>query len=513
MSDDLLIKSGEQWDFKRLEELYVKLAEIAERKYGLDIYSNQMEIISSEQMLDAYAANGMPVFYSHWSMGEDFLHNQKLYKRGHMGLAYEIVINSNPCVAYLMEENTMLMQALVIAHASFGHNFVFKNNYLFKEWTNADTILDYLEYAKKFVRDCEEEYGYERVEATLDAAHALQMHGIDKYKKPIHPTAAEEENRRLEREAYIQSQVNEIWKTVPISSKEHEKELEERFPSEDVENILRFLEESAPRLEDWQRELLRIVRKVAQYFYPQIQTKALNEGFAVYTHNRLINDLYDEGILDEGAMMEYFTSHSNVVFQPDYNSGYYSGINPYALGFAIFKDIDRVATNPTDEDREWFRGHTWVGSGDANAATQEAVRGFKDESFIKQYLSPSVMRDLRLFTVLDDERDPDLEVTAIHNDRGYRTVREKLSKSYNLSYMLPDIQVHKVDRWGSRLMTLHHFMTDGIPLNMKNAAMTLEHLGYLWSYDVELQSFNGDELSSILRYSHERKSVDIEVAE
>ena len=135
-------------------------------------------------MMDAYASVGMPVNYRHWSYGKEFIATEKNYKRGHMGLAYEIVINTNPCISYLMEENTMAMQALVIAHAAYGHNSFFKGNYLFRMWTDAASIIDYLVYAKNYVAECEERHGLDAVESFLDSCHALQNHGVDRYRRP-----------------------------------------------------------------------------------------------------------------------------------------------------------------------------------------------------------------------------------------------------------------------------------------------------------------------------------------
>ena len=125
------ITTSSEWNFELIQKFDQVIGKIA-KSYGLDTYPNQIEIISSEQMMDAYSSVGMPVGYHHWSFGKQFLQTQGNYERGYMGLAYEIVINSNPCIAYLMEENTMAMQALVIAHAAYGHNSFFKNNYLFK---------------------------------------------------------------------------------------------------------------------------------------------------------------------------------------------------------------------------------------------------------------------------------------------------------------------------------------------------------------------------------------------
>src|SRR5437016_12213469 len=149
-------------------------------------------------MLDAYSSVGMPLFYKHWSYGKHFAHEEASYRRGLKGLAYEIVINSSPCISYLMEENTSTMQTLVIAHAAFGHNHFFKNNYLFRQWTDAAGILDYLEFAKDYVSRAEESHGVEAVERVLDAAHSLMNHGVHRYARP--PKLNLEEERRREEE-------------------------------------------------------------------------------------------------------------------------------------------------------------------------------------------------------------------------------------------------------------------------------------------------------------------------
>jgi stage V sporulation protein R len=142
-----------------VRHVYEAIEAIARDDLGLDVYPNQIEIISAEQMLDAYSSVGMPLMYAHWSYGKRFVRDEVLYRKGYQALAYEIVINSNPCISYCMEENTIAMQAVVIAHAAFGHNHFFKNNYLFQQWTDPAGILDYLDFAKRYVATCEELQG------------------------------------------------------------------------------------------------------------------------------------------------------------------------------------------------------------------------------------------------------------------------------------------------------------------------------------------------------------------
>lgn len=473
-----------EWTFPLLEKYELEIKRIAQG-YGLDTYPIQIEIINAEQMMDAYSATGMPLGYSHWSFGKQFLNIEKLYKRGQMGLAYELVINANPCITYLMEENTLVMQAIVIAHACYGHNSFFKNNYLFKTWTSPDSIIDYLVFAKKYIRECEDTYGEEEVEQVLDACHALMNQGVDRYKRPSKISLREEKLRQAKRAEYLQTQVNELWRTLPASSKT-ENIAKPHFPAEPQENILYFIEKNAPLLEPWQRELVRIVRKLAQYFYPQRQTKIMNEGWATFWHYTILQKLFEEKRVDDNFMMEFLHIHTNVIYQPPFDHPQFNGLNPYTLGFNIFVDLRRICENPTEEDKKWFPdivGTQWLETLDF------AMRNFKDESFIAQFLSPKVIRDMKLFHILDDDQKQDLEVIAIHNEAGYRTIRQALSEQCNINNQIPDIQVLDVDVRGDRSLTLEYQQRQNRPLG--NALVpVLRYLHQLWGFPIKLEAVN-----------------------
>jgi stage V sporulation protein R len=478
------ISEGSEWSFELLERYDREIARVA-AKFGLETYPNQIEVITAEQMMDAYSTVGMPVGYHHWSFGKQFLGVEQRYRRGHMGLAYEIVINSNPCIAYLMEENTMTMQALVIAHASYGHNSFFKNNYLFQTWTNADSIVDYLLFARNYIQKCERRYGEETVELLLDSCHALMNYGVDRYKRPQRLTLVDEERRQAEREDYMQSQVNDLWRTLPTNlDKDEQQSNASNWPAEPQENILYFVEKNAPLLEKWQREIIRIVRKIAQYFYPQRQTQVMNEGWATFWHYTILNQLYDEKLVTDGFMIEFLQAHTNVVYQPGFNSPYYSGINPYTLGFNMMQDIRRICENPTSEDREWFpdiAGSDWIKTLDF------AMRNFKDESFIMQYLSPHLIRELKLFSILDDDKENMLNVSAIHDDAGYRYIRSALAEQYNLGSREPNLQVHNVDLRGDRSLTLRYSPHNRRPLS-DDTDEVIKHLSRLWGFTVRIEA-------------------------
>ena len=494
------LSTGSEWTFELIRAYDREISRIAER-YALDTYPNQIEVITAEQMMDAYASVGMPLGYHHWSYGKHFLATEKGYKRGQMGLAYEIVINSNPCIAYLMEENTITMQALVIAHAGYGHNSFFKGNYLFKTWTDASAIIDYLVFARHYLAECEQRHGVTAVEETLDSCHALMNYGVDRYKRPTPISAHEEKRRQRDREEALQRQVSELWKTFPdMQPMVQRREPSRRFPSEPQENLLYFLEKNAPLLEPWQREVIRIVRKMAQYFYPQRQTQVMNEGWATFWHYTLLNELYDQGRVDDGFMLEFLQNHSQVIYQPPFDSPYYSGINPYALGFAMFQDIRRICEAPTDEDRQWFpdiAGSDWL------ATLKFAMESFKDESFIQQFLSPRLIREFKLFSLMDDSERDYIEINAIHNEPGYQAIRNRLSEQYNLSIQEPNIQVYSADVRGDRSLTLQHLRQHHRPLEADTAQEVLRHLHRLWGFDVHLESVdNGSVVERLSIPSH-----------
>ncbi|HAH08524.1 MAG TPA: SpoVR family protein [Alphaproteobacteria bacterium] len=488
-----LLYTGSEWDFQTLDRTFKAIEDIALKDLALDVYPNQIELISSEQMLDAYSSHAMPLMYHHWSFGKVFAREEQSYRKGWSGLAYEVVINSNPCIAYLMEENSMTMQALVMAHACFGHNHFFKNNYLFRQWTNADTILDYLSFAKKYVSACEERYGFEAVEQTLDSAHALMDQGVFRYQRPPRPTRVQADARRRRREAYQEESFNDLFfRTLPPREALAERSFaddDEDMPAKQAmklpeENLIYFIEKYSPGLRGWQRECLRIVRNVAQYFYPQMQTKVMNEGCATFVHHYVMNRLYDLGQIPEGSILEFLHSHSNVVMQTGFDDGRYYGINPYALGFAMMADIKRISEAPSDEDRDWFP--QIAGRGDWRDVLKDAWAQYRDDSFIQQYLSPKVIRDLKLFAIHDKAEEPTYSVSAIHNELGYRRVRNALARTYELAAHQPDIQVVEADLSGDRTLRLRHWRRRGVALHAATRDAVLRHVERLWGYPVIL---------------------------
>jgi len=482
------IATGTEWTLGTLERFDKAIAAHAGRM-GLDTYPIQYEMITASQMLDLCSTVGMPVHYSHWSFGKLLLSQEHGYRKGMTGLAYEIVINTNPSIAYLMETNTLALQVLVMAHAGYGHNAFFKSNYLFRQFTQADAILDYLQFARGFVQECEEQYGWREVEAVLDCCHALAAYGVDRYRRPQRLSVKRERARLNDRLKFAEKHYN------PDFAHLHMRERDEPgAPAADVfdpqENLLYFIEKHAPKLPPWQRELVRIVRKVSQYFYPQRLTKVANEGAATFWHYTLLNELYDSGEVDDGFMLEWLANHGDVVAQPAFDSPNFHGLNPYALGFSIYRDIRRICEEPTDEDRQWFpnlAGSRW------QEAIAFAMTNFKDDSLIEQYLSPKVMRDMRLFLMHDSEEDREhYTVRAIHNEAGYTRVRQALAAQYRSEAHIPTLVVARASDDAERALLLQHRVENGRMLDAKSAESILGFVKQLWVFDVVLEEVDSD---------------------
>jgi spore cortex formation protein SpoVR/YcgB (stage V sporulation) len=186
-------------------------------------------------------------------------------------------------------------------------------------------------------------------------------------------------------------------------------------------------------------------------------------------------------------MLECLDSHTAVVYQPAFDSPAYSGINPYALGYNMMRDIERICTAPTEEDRRWFP--EFAGSGDHMAVLKDAWANYRDESFITQFLSPKVMRDMRLFSVLDDSDIEDKYlVMDIHDDEGYENLRKDLSSQYDISNRKLDIQVTGVDD-ANRTLFLTHYPKDEIALDGKSTERVLDLAESLWGYPVEMSTY------------------------
>lgn len=418
------------------------LAELS-NDYPLERYPQIIELITSDQMLDVIAARGLPVLYHHWSFGKKYIDLKRAYNENQMDLAYEIVINSNPAIAYVLVDNPLPLQVLVLAHACYGHNAFFKQNEIFKRHTHASETTAFLTQLKHDCEAAENKYGYTEVERVLDAAHSLFPYAVN--------------------------QAETIRGLTPDQ------------PLELRTNLLSFIADYGTELAHWERNLLHQLHALAQYFYPQQRTKLMNEGWACFWHYQLIHDLYAQGYLSDEFMLAFIETHTHVVYQPGFEHPAYRGLNPYVLGFEIFNDIKRICTRPTDEDKDFFPE---LVNTDWRKAVQFAMQHFNDESFIMQYLSPHLVRKLKLFAVENNPKHAMLTVKAIHNSSGYETIREHLSAQYVPFYSLPDIKITSVDTHTGTLCLVYQ-PHDHRQLSA-NVSPVLKHLYHLWRKPIKL---------------------------
>jgi len=249
-----------------------------------------------------------------------------------------------------------------------------------------------------------------------------------------------------------------------------------RWPESPEENILYFVEKNALNMPNWKRELIRIVRRIEQYLHPQMGSKVMNEGWATFTHYYIMTRLHEKGGLSDGQYLEFLRSHTAVV----QTRGITASINPYHLGFNMFTDIRRICENPTEAERKEF---DFAGEKDWVSVLQYAAYNFRDESFIRQFLSAKVVADMQM-AVLTDEDDY-MEISHVASEDTYKEVRKKLADRYLDILRVPDLRVYKVNRWGDRRLIVKRYDDDRGKL-LGDVDLTLRHLAYLWSYDVEL---------------------------
>lgn len=448
------IKDLEYWD-----------AAIRERvlEFGLDCYPQEFEICDHGHMLGYMAYHGMPAHYPHWSYGKAFEKTKTMYDHGVSGLPYEMVINSDPCLAYLMRDNSLCLQILTIAHV-YGHNDFFKNNFGFARTTRAGDVVGAFKTRADRVRDYAESpsIGGERVEQLIDAAHALAF-SMRRNPTVRKLTTHEQRERRLEAALPRHDPFGRLHRRPDYD----EPDLR-RIPVEPEEDILLFIRDHNPYLRDWEKDVLTIVHEEALYFLPQIETKIMNEGWASYWHHKIMSSLD----LPQEIHLEFLVRHNQVV------TPHPGGINPYHLGYKMWYDIERRFDDPTAEELE-AHGPPPKSGRDKLFEVRETDR---DVSFLRRFLTPELMRELDMYEF--EPRGENLVVTQTSSDDGWREVKESLLRSVGAGSH-PVIRITDADYGRTRALYLEHDH-DGRDLHIGYAERTLAFLHQLWGHRVLL---------------------------
>jgi len=452
------------WSIKDLEYWDAAIRERVQA-FGLDCYPQEFEVCDHGQMLAFMAYHGMPAHYPHWSYGKTYEKTKTMYDHGVTGLPYEMVINSNPCLGYLMQDNSLCLQILTIAHV-YGHNDFFKNNYNFAVATRAEDIIGTFKSRADRVRDYIEDpsIGEERVESLLDAAHALSLNcrrnpGIRKLSRE------EQRQRRIEAAEPRED---------PFADLHRRQEYKEpdlrRVPLEPEDDILLFIRDHNPHLAAWEQDLLTIVHEEAQYFLPQIETKIMNEGWASYWHHKIMNSLD----LPQDIYLEFLVRHNQVICPHP------GGINPYHVGYKVWHEIERRFDDPTAEELEAYGRPTKSG----REKIFEVRETDRDVSFLRRFLTEDLMRELDLFEF--EPRGENLVVTKVSDEDHWRHVKETFLKTVGINAQ-PVIRIHDADYGNNRALYLKHDH-DGRDLHIGYAEKTLGHLYRLWGRRVLLET-------------------------
>ena len=429
------------WTVADLQKWDDKICRVGE-DFGLDWFPIDYEIIDYQEMLGAMAYTGLPTHYRHWSYGKEYERTHTLYNMGQTGLPYEMIINSNPSIAYLMRENALYIHILTMAHC-VGHSDFFKQNRMFAH-TDPDNIIGSFKSAAKYVRQLIEDpsIGIERVEKILDAAHSI------KYQVPRFPGIKYKSR----------SELIEIEKDRMAENPKYKPDLT-RVPLRPEYNLLRFIADHSKYLEDWERNLILIVEESSKYFIPQALTKIMNEGWACTIHQKIINELN----LPDSLYLPFVKLHNQVI-RPHLGQ-----INPYHLGYKLFQKIIEE-------------------KGFEEAMTIREVHN--DITFLRFYMDEEFMRDNNYFSYSFDKSKQGSVVDDISDKEGWESVRDAMIKNVGLG-RLPVVYVDEIEKDGTLSLVHEH---DGRDMELNYARKVFDFIETLWGDNVKLITMVEDEI-------------------
>ena len=419
-----------------------KICRIAE-DLGLDWHPIDYEIIDYQEMLGAMAYVGLPTHYRHWSYGKEYERTHTLYNMGQTGLPYEMIINSNPSIAYLNERKCSLYSHILTMAHCVGHSDFFKNNRMFAD-TNPNNIIGSFKSAAKYVRQLIEDpsVGIEKVENILDAAHAIKYQ-VPRYpgiKYKTHDEALQSEKNRMNKdETYLPDL--------------------EKIPLEPEYNVLKFIAEHSRHLKEWERNLIFIVEESSKYFIPQALTKVMNEGWACTMHYKIINELN----LPDNLHLPFIKLHNQVV-RPHLGQ-----INPYHLGYKLFeKIIEKVGFEEALSVREVHN----------------------DITFLRFYIDEEFLRDKNYFSYSFKKKKKSITIDDIADDIGWESVRDHMINNIGLN-RIPTIYVDEIEK--NNVLSLMH-EHDGRDLDIRYAEKVYNYIKRLWGDEVKLITLVEDEI-------------------
>ncbi len=494
-----------QVDLGRLNEADQLIQEIG-RDLGLDFLPQEFDVIPAHKMLEIMAYR-LPVNFSHWSFGRDYETERTKYDHGY-GVPYEVVFNSDPCRAFLMDTNPFPIQVLVIAHV-YAHNDFMKNNLHFHQ-SRRDMITSASEAANRF-RKYEEDYGLEAVERIIDAGTAVQWN-IDPG-EPVHRDTEERARERLfgwQEEAPSRSRFEDLLPSPQPIPTEQKRRMRRRTPPEPTPDLLGYLIDHSPRpLEEWEKDILSTIKNQALYFVPYRRTKIMNEGWATFWHEQIMQRLFQEKFLTPEEH-GYFNLYNARVKSHNPRQ-----INPYLMGYAIFRDIEERwntgrfgrAYEETEDQHEKRNWDTGLMKG--REKLFDVRRTHMDWFFVDEFLTRKVAEELELF--IYREKDKASHYDVVVDETEWQRVKRTLVQSL-MNWGVPRILVKDGNYHGALQLYLEHAF-EGMPLDDEYAQRTLEHVYSLWERPVFLETrepSNGKERSKLYTASEHGVRVQVE---
>ncbi|REJ07322.1 SpoVR family protein [Halobacillus trueperi] len=444
-------------DQKKLEYAIREITEIA-KGFGLDFYPMRYEVCPDD-IIYTFGAYGMPTRFSHWSFGKQYYKMKLQYDLG-LSKIYELVINSNPCYAFLLNSNSLIQNKLIVAHV-LAHCDFFKNNARFQN-TKRDMVESMAATAER-IATYDKIYGKHEVESFLDAVLAIQEHIDPSLVRPKLAWSMDEEESE---EKPLQTEYDDIWKIDESSSEDQPRfRKKKKFPPRPEKDLLLFIEQYSRELEDWQRDILTMMREEMLYFWPQLETKIMNEGWASYWHARILREMD----LTSDESIEFAKLNASVV-QPSKTQ-----LNPYYLGLKVFEDIEDRYDNPTEE---MIKHGIEPGSGREKMFEVREIES--DQSFIRNYLTKELVRreDLYLF----QKQGQKYKIT----DKDHEAVRDQLV-TMRVNGGFPYITVQDGDYVkGGELYLKHHY--EEVELDVGYLEKTLPYVYQLWGRNVHIET-------------------------
>lgn len=475
-------------ELRRLIKLEQRIMEIAE-ELGLKTMPIEFDIVPDQKMLEIMAYRS-PTNISNWKFGRDYERLRTMHENTAHSLPYEVVINSNPSRAYFMKSNVFVVQVLVMAHV-VGHVNFFTENRHFQE--SRRDIIEYMAEAGRRFRKYERRYGIDEVESIIDAGHAIQLHS-----NPFEKETEEEKRERVFKQKRQQFHAPKTSEFADLTSDNSDKVKEDielfnqklwrtlrlKTPVEPTEDLMRYVIDNSPVLENWQKDILEVLRNEGQYYWPMMKTKYMNEGWATYWHQIIMDRLFEEKLLDTGEHAQYNFSNSLVKAENPMS------LNPYLVGFSMWKDIEE-RWNKGRHGSEWENCNDWETKenwDDKSMKGRErmfnAMRNYTDWFFMQDFLTPELVNDLNIYIYVEKENPATIDYVRIKDEA--RKARDMIIASFAHSG-IPKIEITNGNYEGKgELKMVHNF--GGSELDKKFSEETLKHIFRLWGKACHLQT-------------------------